>query len=92
MAERGEQRNHKSAYPRPHHHRGEAEARVSGPPRPTFVEGLDFSRPNRASDPVIGGDHENQAVDIEGRRMTITFLAGRQLQRSGCLDAPASAP
>src|SRR2546427_8519357 len=38
------------------------------PARATFVEGLDFPRPNRASDPVVGGDHENQPVDIEGGR------------------------
>src|SRR2546427_7454614 len=50
------------------------------PARATFVEGLDFPRPNRASDPVVGGDHENQPVDIEGGRMTIKLLTGRQPQ------------
>src|SRR4029077_18619624 len=79
-AERGEQRNQKGADPRPDRHRGDGEARVSGPARATFVEGLDFARPNRPSDTVVGGYLENQLVDIEGGRMTIKFLSGLEPQ------------
>src|SRR5207244_7004080 len=65
---------------RPDRHRGDGEACVSGPARATFVEGLDFPRPNRPSDTVVGGYHENQLVDIEVGRMTIKFLSGREPQ------------
>src|SRR2546428_3327235 len=63
--------------------RGHAQARVRRPPWATLVEDLDVGRPDLANRTLGGGDHENELVDIEGRRTAVELFSGRQPNAEG---------